>query len=141
MSTSNKRFHFSGGLAAVWIGLVLLAGCAAPQKEAVFLHPDVERAAALFDQQRYADAIIACTEIHRRDPLTPGLPELQGRIMQRLAELRQRSVGVRQEPSDALALADLDRQGILPDSYRQQRHVVGEAQPIASLPTEMQAIL
>ncbi|NLF22684.1 MAG: hypothetical protein GX590_05920, partial [Lentisphaerae bacterium] len=68
-------------------------------------------------------------------------PELQGRIMQRLAELRQRSVGVRQEPSDALALADLDRQGILPDSYRQRRHVVGEAQPIASLPTEMQTVL
>ncbi len=138
MAAINKHRHAARGLLAA---LVLLAGCAAPPQEVFYEHPDVERAAALFDQERYADAIIACTEIHRRDPLTPGLPELQGRIMQRLAELRQRSVAARQEPSDALALADLDRQGILPDSYRQQRHVVGEAQPIASLPTEMQAIL
>jgi type IV pilus assembly protein PilQ len=141
MSISNKRFHLTGVLLAAWIGLILLAGCAAPPQEAFFVHPDVERATALFDQERYADAIIVCTEIHRRDPLTPGLPELQGRIMQRLAELRQRSVDVRQEPSDALALADLDRQGVLPDSYRQRRHVVGETQPISSLPTEMQTIL
>jgi len=142
MSTSNKRFHICGGPAAVWIGLLLLAGCATPPPEdAFYVDPDVERAAGLFEQERYADAIVACTEIHRRDPLTPGLAELQGRIMQRLAELRQRSVDVRQEPSDALALADLDRQGILPDTYRQRRHVVGETQPITSLPTEMQTVL
>jgi type II secretory pathway component GspD/PulD (secretin) len=141
MVNTSRLHQRTWGLPAAVLGMALLAGCAAPPPEAVFVDPDVERAAALFEQDRYADAIIACTEIHRRDPLTPGLPELQGRIMQRLAELRQRSVGVRQEPSDALALADLDRQGILPDTYRQRRHVVGETQPITSLPTEMQTVL
>jgi len=141
MVNTSRLHQRTWGLPAAVLGMALLAGCAAPPQEAFFVHPDVERATALFDQERYADAIIACTEIHRRDPLTPGLPELQGRIMQRLAELRQRSVDVRQEPSDALALADLDRQGILPDTYRQRRHVVGETQPITSLPTEMQTVL
>jgi type IV pilus assembly protein PilQ len=127
-------------LAAV-VGVALLAGCVATPPEEFFVHPDVDRATALFDQARYADAIIACTDINRRDPLTPGLVELQSRIMQRLAALRQRGVDIRQEPSDALAMADLDRQGILPDTYRQRRHVVGETKPINSLPTAMQQIL
>ena len=141
MVNTSRLHQRTWGLPAAVLGMALLAGCAAPPPEAVFVDPDVERAAGLFEQERYADAIVACTEIHRRDPLTPGLAELQGRIMQRLAELRQRSVDVRQEPSDALALADLDRQGILPDTYRQRRHVVGETQPITSLPTEMQTVL
>lgn len=121
--------------------LLLLAGCATPAARERPVDPDVARAARLFEEERYTDAIIACVEIHRRDPLTPGLAELQGRIMNRLAELRQASVKARQEPSDKLAIADLDRQGILPDTYRAVRHVVGETAPIHTLPPAMQEVL
>lgn len=133
---------YTPALAALALALLLLAGCAtAPPADDSYVDPDVARAAELFMQEYYADAIIACTEIYKRDPLTPGLAELQGQIMHRLAELRQHATAVRQAPSDALAIADLDRQGILPDTYRQRQFVVGETQPIGSLPTAMQQVL
>src|SRR5690554_3739383 len=138
----NSR-PFAGAVYGFVLGacLLLLGGCATPPPAAEFEHVDVGKARRLFEQNRYADAIIACTEIHRRDPMTPGLPELQGEIMQRLAVLRQQNVTLRQEPSDALALADLDRQGILPDTYRLTQHVVGETKPIHTLPNAMQQAL
>lgn len=133
---------YTPALAALALAFLLLAGCAtAPPADESYVDPDVARAAELFMQEYYADAIIACTAIYKRDPLTPGLAELQGQIMHRLAELRQHATAVRQAPSDALAIADLDRQGILPDTYRQRQFVVGETQPISSLPTEMQQVL
>jgi type IV pilus assembly protein PilQ len=124
--------------------MVLVCGCSTsrrPEPSARNIAPDLNRAEALFQQGRYADAIVACTEIGRKDPLTPGLAELQGRVLQRLAELRRKAVNARDKPSEAAALVDAERQALLPDTYRLTRHVVGENQPERSLPAEMEEML
>ena len=75
--------HTTRGLMAVATALWLLAGCVAiPPVDDVGIDPDVERATQLFEEARYADAIIACTEIHRRDLLwrNPSVP-LQQRCL------------------------------------------------------------
>ena len=101
----------------------------------------VQKARALFEEDRLTEAIIACTDIYRKDPLTPGLGDLQTEINTRLAELRRRNTDKRLVPSDALAMEDADRQGILPDTYRQRKHVVGESKPIHTLPPETRKLL
>ena len=101
----------------------------------------VLKARGLFENDQLTEAIIACTAIYRKDPLTPGLGELQTEINQRLAELRKRNTAKRLPVSDAIAMEDADRQGILPDTYRLRRHVVGESRPIHTLPPETQKLL
>ena len=101
----------------------------------------VLKARGLFENDQLTEAIIACTAIYRKDPLTPGLGELQTEINERLAELRKRNTAKRLPVSDAIAMEDADRQGILPDTYRQRKHVVGESRPIHTLPPETQKLL
>ncbi len=125
------------------LGLLLVAGCSTPEpkENPGRIGPDVARAEALFQRGLYADAIIACTELARQDPLTPGLADLQGRILQSLANARRQAVAVRTKPTEEAMLVDLDQQHILPDSYRLRRHVVGENEPIQSAPNAMQEAL
>ena len=101
----------------------------------------VLKARGLFENDQLTEAIIACTAIYRKDPLTPGLGQLQTEINERLAELRRRNTDKRLPISDAIAMEDADRQGILPDTYRQRKHVVGESRPIHTLPPETQKLL
>ncbi len=101
----------------------------------------VLKARGLFENDQLADAIIACTAIYRKDPLTPGLGQLQAEINERLAELRKQNTARRLPVSDAIAMEDVDRQGILPDTYRQRKHVVGESRPIHAMPPETQKLL
>ncbi len=101
----------------------------------------VLKARALFENDKLTEAIIACTDIYRKDPLTPGLAQLQAEINERLAELRQRNTAKRLPISDAIAMEDADRQGILPDTYRLRKHVVGETRPIHTMPPETQKLL
>lgn len=119
-----------------------VAGCATTSeiKEAS-IPESVLKARALFENNQLTEAIIACTEIYRKDPLTPGLGDLQTEINTRIAELRRRNTDKRLVPAEALALEDADRQGVLPDTYRQRKHVVGESKPIHTLPPETQRLL
>ena len=101
----------------------------------------VLKARGLFENDQLTEAIIACTDIYRKDPLTPGLGQLQTEINERLAELRKRNTAKRLPVSDAIAMEDADRQGILPDTYRLRQHVVGETRPIHTMPPETQKLL
>ncbi len=121
---------------------LLIAGCTTTDTETEAPIPEsVQKARALFENDQLTEAIIACTAIYRKDPLTPGLGQLQTEITERLAELRQRNTTKRLPVSDAIAMEDADRQGILPDTYRLRKHVVGESRPIHTLPPETQKTL
>lgn len=128
-----------GYAAGVFAAIILVSGCdtisIAEEKEKE-IPEEVLAARTLFEEGQLTEAIIACTDIYRKDPLTPGLAKLQTEITRRLAELRQRSTDRRLPVSDAIAMEDVDRQGILPDTYRLRKHVVGETAPIHTLPPE-----
>ncbi len=127
--------------------LVLLAalvhGCAtpppAPPPRAV--PAEVRAAEALYEEGRIVDALTACVELHRRDPLMPGLAELQQRILARLNIERERQ-------ARALAALSRDRMGVeveerraVPDTYRLPRGVRGERDPLRTARTPMEEAL
>ena len=141
MKSLKSRFHLIAGAVLL---VLLSAGCMtepkAPEKPEI-IPEAVENARLLFNEDKLTDAIIACTKIHRDDPLTPGLAKLEAEITQRLADLRKETSAARQPSSEALALADIDQSGVLPETYRLRKHVVGETDPIHTLPPEMQKLL
>jgi type II secretory pathway component GspD/PulD (secretin) len=124
--------------------LLLLGGCAtssenktaAPARTAAA--PSVQAAEKLFQEKRYTEAIVACIEIARQDPLTLGLTDLQSRIMSRVAQLRQDGIKDQMAASAVASAADAARHGVLPDTYRLTRHVVGENEPFAMTTNKMQ---
>ncbi len=121
---------------------LLPTGCATTDAHAGESIPEsVRKARTLFENDQLTEAIIACTDIYRKDPLTPGLGQLQTEITQHLAELRKRNAAARLPVSDAIALEDADRHGILPDTYRLRKHVVGESSPIHTLPPGTRKLL
>ena len=123
--------------------VLLLGGCAtsspAPAKPVVA--PEVQAAEKLFKENRYAEAIVACIELSRKDPLTPGLADLQARIMTRVAQLRQEAIKEQTAASAEAAASDAARHGILPDTYRLTKHVVGETAPFHTPANKMQEML
>lgn len=126
--------------------LLLLGGCATTDEKPV-LHkpenvaPEVQSADQLFKKERYTEAISACILIARKDPFTPGLSDLQTRIMTKVAELRRKSIENQQAASASAAAADAMRHGILPDTYRLNRHVLGATSPQRTPDNKMQAML
>lgn len=135
------------GVLAFTAFLLLLAGCATPTENKPFSRaqhmaaPEVQAAEALFKENRYTEAIVACIEISRENQFTPGLADLQARIMSRVAELRQEAIKAQTASTAAAAAADAARHGILPDTYRLTRHVVGENVPFNTPPNKMQELL
>ena len=132
--------------------VLLLGGCTtkpAPKPVASSTWPDgtpiatseVQAADKLFQEKRYTEAIVACIEIARRDPLTPGLSELQVRIMTRLSQIRHESILAQIAASTEAAAVDAMRHGVLPDTYRLNRHVVGENAPFRTAANKMQEML
>ena len=77
------------------VAILLAAGCAVsptPSADATAekaLSPELLRARGLFDQGRLSDAIVAVCEIARKDPLSPGLVELESDIMRTLSDARR----------------------------------------------------
>lgn len=134
----SKAFVICAAVSA----LVLISGCQTldveSDTETREIPESVLKARELFENDDLSKAIIACTEIYRKDPLTPGLGQLQTEITERLAELRKRNTTKKQPVSDAIAIEDAERQGILPDTYRFRKHVVGETAPIHTLSPEVQ---
>lgn len=123
--------------------LSLLAGCLAqrPAVDETKISPELRQAESLFQQGRYAEAIIAAIDLQRQEPLTPGLADLQGRIMARLAEQRRRDYALRDRPSQVRMAEDVARHRMVPETYLLRRQIAGEDEPMITEPSRMQESL
>jgi type IV pilus assembly protein PilQ len=101
----------------------------------------VRDADELFQRGRATEAILACIEIARKDPLAPGLAELQSRILNRLNEQRRASITARAAASHESMAQDARRQGLVPDTYGVSRHLIGDISSHNSPRTKMQQAL
>jgi type II secretory pathway component GspD/PulD (secretin) len=127
--------------------LLALAGCTTPEP-VVSAAPAVDRPARavrdadeLFQRGRATEAILACIEIARKDPLAPGLADLQSRILNRLNEQRRASITARAAASQEAMAQDARRQGLVPDTYGVSRHIIGDISSHNSPRTKMQQAL
>lgn len=123
-----------------------LAGCVSSGlppdagTEAV-VSPLLARAEALFRQENYTEAMIECINLARKDPLMPGLPELQNRIVTKLAEKRAKAATLRAEPTHRRMKVDIDKRKAIPDTYGILRAIRGETEPMLQAPTPMELVL
>jgi len=121
----------------------LLAGCMTPEPGPA---PDrrpvkLKQAEALFERGQYAAAMIECVDLARRDPLTPGLAELQTRIMTELTRERERQAELRASLNARRILTDARESAFVPDTYRLRRSIRGLTGPLRTAPSQMQQIL
>ncbi len=133
---------------SVLVPLLLLAGCATPEAPdadaaatAARTSPALLRARALYDEGRLSDAIVAVSEIARKDPLAPGLVQLESDIMAALSETRKNATNLRSPASRDRLLDEVLEQEIAPASYRVRRNIRGDETPLRSDPTPMQEAL
>lgn len=130
--------------AALLLAVLAAGGCAltdfqpSPASSAA---PQLARAETLLRERNYTAALIECIELSRRDPLMPGLADLQQRIMNELSRERARIALQRQESTYRRTDVDTDRHKALPDTYGLRRLVAGETQPLRSIPSPMQQAL
>jgi type II secretory pathway component GspD/PulD (secretin) len=103
--------------------------------------PEVAAADKLFQAGDYEKATAACIEIARKDPLTPGLADLEARIQEKMAALRKANFEKKTDATDANATADALRHGVLPATYGLSHHVRGETSALRTPPTRMQQTL
>jgi len=101
----------------------------------------VAEATALFENGHAKEAMIACVDIARKDPLTPGLAALQGRILQSQAESRTRRAEILDSSTYARAAADVAELNLLPASYGLRRNIFVEPGSLRSLRSPMQEVL
>ena len=103
--------------------------------------PEVAAATALYKQGRVQDAIVATIDITRKNPGARGLSALQAKLSNYLAEERAAAARAQTESTVKAASADAERFGIIPDTYRNVRHVVGETGSLRAVSTQMQKVL
>lgn len=103
--------------------------------------PEVQAATELYDQGLVQDAITATIDITRKNPGARGLASLQSKLADYLAEERNQAALEHAQSTIKAASADATRFGVMPDTYRSQRHVVGETGSLKSLPAAMQQVL
>ena len=125
--------------------LLLAVGCAtsstvAPE-EATAYSPALLRARALYDEGRLSDAIVAVSEIARKDPLAPGLVKLESEIMAALNDTRKKATDLRSPVSKNRMLDEVLEQEVVPASYRIRRNIRGDESSLRSEPTKMQQAL
>lgn len=123
-----------------------LAGCIAPILPSVdtagtAVSPLLAEAEALYRQERYTEAIIECIDLERRDPLTPGLAELQNRIITRLADKRAKAAVLRSANTYRRIKVDMDSRKTIPDTYGILKSIRGETAPIKTTATAMELAL
>jgi len=128
------------------LALLLTAGCASTRRAADAddtpgLAPELARADAFYRQGRYTEAMIECINVQRRAPETPGLPELQVKVVQALTELQGQVTALEAEPTRRRMLADADRRMNLPSTYGLNLHIEGETSPLRTATTAMQDAL
>ncbi len=79
--------------------------------------PELARAEQLYSQGRHADAITECIDLARRDPLMPGLPALQKKIMTRLTAQRRRAMEPKVAATHERMSIDADQRKTVPEVY------------------------
>jgi type II secretory pathway component GspD/PulD (secretin) len=127
--------------------LLLLAGCTSPQAPEIEPvpppppAPEVVAAEKLFESGKMQDAIIACIDISKKNPEALGLTDLQQRITHKLADERLAAAEKKAEATVDLHSADASRFGVSPETYRLQKHVVGDNTSLRTAPTAMQKVL
>lgn len=124
--------------------VVLLPGCRSSrvgEQEGQILSMAVAEATVLFEQGRTTEAMIACVNISREDPLTPGLADLQARILRSQAEHRTRAARTIDSATYARALADVDELNTLPATYRLRRGIFVEPAELRTARSPMQEVL
>jgi len=90
------------------------------------------------DEGRVTEAIIIAATVARTDPRTPGLEELQDRIVaQRIAD-RAKGTARRDTLSHARAIQEANEKGLVPDNYGQRRVIRGADGLVRTAPTRMQ---
>ncbi len=122
---------------------LVLAGCLStrPGADPEPSPPSLARAEALFAQGRHTAAMIECVELARRDPLLPGLAELQTQIVAELTEERARAAALRSAMTGRRMAVDTDERRALPDTYGLRRPVRGLTGPLRTAPSRMQQVL
>lgn len=123
--------------------LLLASGCgtARPQAPKPERAPELDRVEALLADERYAEAIVECINLQRKDPLLPGLGEMQNRIMARLTEIRRRNYeAASAQGADRMAV-DVERHLAVPETYGLRRRVRGETEPPSTPLSPMQQAL
>ena len=99
------------------------------------------RAEQMFEARRYADALIACVDLQRDDPLMPGLAELQARIMTQMNDERAEVIATRGTDSGDRMILDVNERHVLPDTYGIRRQITGDTNTLSALPSSMQTAL
>jgi type IV pilus assembly protein PilQ len=99
------------------------------------------KAEALYDQGSYTEAMIECIDLVRKDPMMPGLADLQNKIVKRLAEERARVATMRAANTYSQMSTDVDSRKDVPDTYGMRRTVRGETASLRSAPTLMEQAL
>lgn len=125
------------------LALLLPTGCMTPDvgRRTEPRSPTLARAEMLLDQGRHTAALIECVELARRDPLMPGLPELQAQIMAALTEERAQAAVLRSSMTARRLAVDAEQQKTVPDTYRLRRQVRGLTGPLRTTPSAMQQVL
>ena len=137
----KKLLHTTASVLA----LLVLAGCATtdrePQAEVGAQSPALLRARSLYEEGRLSDAIVAVSEIARKDPLAPGLVQLESEIMAKLSEIRKKGTDLRSPASKNRMLDEVLEQEIMPATYRIRRNIRGDETSLRAAPTPMQEAL
>ena len=120
--------------------ILIINGCRTPKMEPA-QSPGLQKAQLLFDNKQYTKAIISCIDLAREDPLMPGLPELQSKIMIRLTEERTAAFQMRQALASKRMQEDMLRNRIVPESYRINHRIDTETGSVSKPKTVMEKVL
>jgi len=101
----------------------------------------MENAVSLYDRGDYNSAMLECIEIAKYDPLYPGLPELQSKIMAALNEQRAKANKARNANTDVTAAVDIESKKNIPETYGLRRTIKGDYSNLQTLPTRMEQAL
>lgn len=130
-----------GRILALLALLFTFIGCSTPPSATPPIAPELVRAEALFQEGRVQEAIRECIELERKDPLMPGLAEMQARIVSRLAKDREDDIKRREEPAETRMMNDIEAQARVPDTYKLPRHIAGVRDEMHTPASPIQQIL
>jgi type IV pilus assembly protein PilQ len=122
--------------------LALLTACATPNGSADRgANSELAAAEAHLLAGRYTEALTVCIALARTNPIMPGLPELQNRVMTRLTELRAREAALAAAQTHPRSAVDIDTRKRIPSTYGLDRFVEGQTNSLRTIPNAMEQIL
>lgn len=140
----NKRIPAALRLLSISLLALITNSCFTPsgiEPKSMAAAPDLAKAEALYEQGRYRNAMIECIDLAREDPVMPGLPELQNRIVVRLTELRRQATALEVGRTSMRMDEDTDREKTVPETYRLRQPIEGETAPLRTDATRMEEAL